>query len=53
MKKITKIPAKKSVEVTNLFVRGISKESKLKFQKKAKGLGYKAREYFDLLVKGL
>jgi hypothetical protein len=50
MKKIT---PKKTVEKSNLFIRGISKELKVKFQKKAKTLGYKPREYFDLIVKGL
>lgn len=48
-----KIPSKKKVEVTNMFVRGVSKEAKLKFQKQAKILGYKTKEYFDLIVKGL
>lgn len=48
-----KIPAKKKEEKRNLFLRNVSKEAKEKFQNKAKALGYKSREYFDLIVKGL
>ncbi len=53
MKKVTKIPAKKPVDTSCLFIRNVSKESKIKFQKKAKSLGYLPREYFELIVKGL
>jgi hypothetical protein len=48
-----KIKPKEKVDKTNLFIRNVTKETKLKFQAKAKALGYLPREYFDLLVKGL
>lgn len=53
MKNTNAIPAKKKDEKANVFLRNISKEIQKKFKANAKKLGYKQREYFELIVKGL
>lgn len=47
-----KIKPKQKV-VKSPFTIRTTKDTKAKFQKKAKSLGYKQNEYFELIVKGL